>query len=156
MNIDGEELKGYELSTQVLAAPDLILFGNYGYTHSEITKYKFNPADVGNTAPYVPRFTSSVGLQYTPQLTGSLNGFFRMVYEWTGSQHWAPGNQFPRDTFALLNIRAGVKNWQGKWSAIAWVKNATDKRYLSEFVLGGFALPAVPRSAGITFRYRFF
>lgn len=154
--IDKVKLQGYELSAQYRVVDDLTLFGDYGYTQSKIKRYTLNPDDVGNVGPYTPRYTSDVGLQYSPTLSNSLNGLFRVDYQVIGPQYWDPEDSTQRDAVKLLGLRAGISNWDGKWTATLWAKNATNTRYNAEYVLGGFTQIAEPRSYGIDFRYNFF
>jgi iron complex outermembrane receptor protein len=49
----------------------------------------------------------------------------------------------------------GVESADSRWSLIGSVKNLTDKRYNEEWVLGGFAALAAPRTWVVEASYRF-
>ncbi|MBA2078393.1 TonB-dependent receptor [Rhodanobacter sp. PCA2] len=155
-NIDKVDLRGYELDAKFRVLDDLTVYGAYGYTHSQIKKFGLDPSNVGNAAPYIPRYTSNIGFQYSPALGSRLNGLLRLDYEVIGPQFWDPGNTTERKAVDLLNLRLGVESWDGKWTATLWAKNATNSRYNAEYVLGGFTQIAEPRSYGIDFRYNLY
>ena len=61
-----------------------------------------------------------------------------------------------RRSFALSLFGAGAAFAQGSTRTVTGtVNNATNKAYNAEFVLGGFAQPAVPRSWVVDARYNF-
>lgn len=152
VNIDKVDLYGGEIEAVYSPIKDLNLFANYGYTHSRIGKYAFDPADVGNWAPYIPQETGSIGAQYRYRIDDSLNLFSRGEVELHGKQYWDPENSTARSAFALVNLQLGVESPDGKWSLTAFVNNLTDKAYNAEFVSGGFVQPAEPRTFGATLR----
>lgn len=155
-NIDKAKLDGYEINAKYRLREDLTVYGGYGYTLSEVKRFTLAPTDAGNSAPYVPRYTSNVGVQYTPRLSAALNGLVRVDYQRIGQQYWDPGNTRSRDAFGLLNLRVGVESHDGTWSAGLWAKNATNTKYNAEYVLGGFAQIGIPRTFGVDFRYNYF
>lgn len=154
-NIDEVAVKGAELDLQFRMRDDLTVFGGYGLTRSEIERYALEPSTVGNQSPYIPHYTSNVGFQYSPQLGDRLRLMLRLDYQRIGSLYWDPGNTRSRSSIDLLNVRAGIESSAGTWSATLWAKNALDEIYNSEYVLGGFAHRARPRTFGFDVRYNF-
>ena len=155
VNIDKVDLYGGEIEATFTPIRNLDLFGNYGYTHSEIKSFIFNPADVGNRAPYIPVDSGTVGAQYRFAVADGVNVFARGELEHHGKQYWDPENSTPRSAFELVNLRGGLENPDSRWSVTGFVRNLTDKKYNAEFVSGGFVQPAEPRTYGVEVRSSF-
>lgn len=155
VNVDKVHLYGGEVEVMFTPVKGLDFFGNYGFTHSEIRKFTFNTADVGNWAPYIPRDSGSIGAQYRFPVTDSMNLFARGEMEHHGKQYWDPENATARSAFQLINLHGGIEAENGRWSLTAFVRNLTDKKYNAEFVSGGFVQPASPRTWGAELRTSF-
>jgi iron complex outermembrane receptor protein len=155
VNIDKVDLYGGELEATYTPFKGLDLFANYGITHSKIKSFAFNPADVGNRAPYIPEDGGTVGGQYRLPVTATMNLFGRAELEHHGKQYWDPEDSTPRSGFELINLHGGVESADGHWSVTGYVRNLTDKKYNAEFVAGGFAQPAEPRTYGVEIRTSF-
>lgn len=154
-NIDKVELKGFELSAHYLLTEDLTTYLAYGLTDSEIKEYLVDPSAEGNWAPYVAKDTINAGIQYTPGLGGHVEGLIRLDYERMGKQYWDASNSTARDPVSLVNLRVGVRSVDTGWAVTAWAKNLADEEYNAEFVSGGIAALATPRTYGIDFTYNF-
>ncbi|WP_223806513.1 TonB-dependent receptor [Novosphingobium sp. LASN5T] len=155
VNVDKVDLYGGEIEVAFTPVKGLDLYANYGYTHSRIKKFTFNPADVGNWAPYIPRDSGSIGAQYRFPVSDGLNVFARGEMEHHGKQYWDPENATARSSFQLVNLHAGLEDASGKWSLTGFVRNLGDKKYNAEFVSGGFVQPASPRTWGFELRTSF-
>jgi iron complex outermembrane recepter protein len=155
-NIDRVNLRGAEVDARWRLGEGFTAFGGYGYTHSEIAAYALDPRDRGNASPYIPRYSSNAGFEYTPRLSPGLNGLLRVEYQRIGQQYWDPGNTRSRSSFGIANLRLGVEDYGGRWSATVWARNLANTRYNAEYVLGGFAHVGTPRSYGVELRYDFF
>ena len=154
-NIDEVELQGVELDIQHYATDDLSLYAAIGITDSEIKEYTVDPTAVGNEAPYVADSTFNAGFQYTPAVGNGMEGLIRIDYERRGEQFWETSNLTARDSLELVNARLGIRADDGNWSLTAWARNATDEIYNAEFVAGGIASRALPRTYGIDFTKKF-
>ncbi|KKC24179.1 TonB-dependent receptor [Sphingomonas sp. SRS2] len=155
VSIDKTELYGGEVEVDFTPMEGLNLFGSYGYTHSEIKKYTLDPAAVGNWAPYIPRDSATLGLQYRLPVNDSFNLFTRGEMEHHGKQHWDAENTSARSAYQLYNVRAGFETADGKWSLTAYVNNLTNTNYNAEWASGGFAFPGQLRSYGVELQARF-
>jgi iron complex outermembrane receptor protein len=155
VNIDRVRSTGFELEAQAKITDGLDVFANYGYTHSRVKKYTVNPLLVGNVTPYVPKDTWALGLQYRTNLSENFGLFARADVEHHGKQFWDPENSTARNGYELANLRFGFEHPDGKWSLIGSVENLFDKKYNSEWVLGGFAHPGLPRTWSIDFNVKF-
>lgn len=155
VNIDKVQLYGAELEASFTPFQGLDLFANYGYTHSEIKRFTFNSANVGNWAPYIPRDSGSIGAQYRFPVGASLSSYVRGEVEHHGKQYWDPDNSSARSAFQLINLTGGIEAENGRWSVTGYVRNLVDKKYNAEFVTGGFVQPASPRTYGVELRTSF-
>ncbi|WP_284734394.1 TonB-dependent receptor [Sphingosinicella terrae] len=153
--IDRVRLRGFEALATAEIAGGLSAYAGFGYTDSEIRRYRVTPADVGNRAPYVPETTINLGLQYRTQLTDGLGLFARADYRRLGRQFWDPENTTARSNVSLADFRLGLEDPDGRWTLTGSVENAFDEVYNSEYVLGGFAHAAPPRVWRIDLRYNF-
>jgi iron complex outermembrane receptor protein len=153
--IDQVRLRGGEIAATAQLAPGLSGYASFGYTDGVIQRYGVTPADVGHKAPYVPQTTINAGLQYRVPLSSDLNLFTRADYRRLGKQYWDPENTTARSNIDLADFRLGVELPKRGLSLIGSVQNAFDKRYNSEYVLGGFAHPAAPRIWRVDLRYDF-
>jgi iron complex outermembrane receptor protein len=155
VGIDKVALYGGELTLTQNFARGLDAFLGYGYTHSQIKNYALTPADVGNQAPYVPNQSIDAGVQYRVAMTSRVDLFARLQYQRLGKQYWDPENSTPRDPVDLVGLRLGLESPDSRWSVIATVNNLFDTRYNAEWVDGGFALLAPPRTGVLEFTYKF-
>jgi len=153
--LDKTRLLGVEMELKAKPARNLTLFGSYGYTGSEIRKYTVDPTVIGNRSPYVAQSTVNLGAQYTLELGDSADTIFRLDYRRLGAQYWDIYNSSARPAVNLLDARVIVQPVSGRWSLTLWGRNLTDEHYLSEWVLGGFAQNAPPRSYGADIRFNF-
>jgi len=153
--IDKVDLYGGEISVTGNLAPGLDAYIGYGYTHSEIKRYSLSPTDVGNRAPYVPDRTVDAGVQYKVAVSSALRMVARADYQRLGDQYWDPENSTDRKPVNLLSARLGLETLDGHWSVMGTVNNATNRRYNAEWVGGGFAQLAPPRSWVVEASYRF-
>jgi iron complex outermembrane receptor protein len=155
VNIEDVELTGGEVEAFLSVSEGLDLYAAFGITDSEIKSNSLNPATVGNEAPYVAKNTFNLGAQYRTDLTAGLGLVARVDYERRGAQFWDPENSTERSALNLVNARLGIEDLDGRWSLTAAVRNLGDEEYNSEWVLGGFAHPAQPRTWHIDARVNF-
>lgn len=155
VNIDEVEVMGGELELQVSPLEGLNLYSGIGISDSEVKAYTLNPSAKGNKAPYVPEMTFNLGGQYRFPIGDSLAILTRLDYEHRGEQYWDPENSTARSAINLVRARVGIESIDQTWSIIASVANLTDEKYNEEWVLGGFANPADPRTWSVDFRYNF-
>jgi len=153
--LDKVDLLGGEFEVVASPLPGLDMYAGVGVTHSEIKSYAVNQANVGKWAPYVPNFTSNVGMQYRFPIGQGLRMVLRGDVITKGKQYWDPENSVARDAITLLNLRAGLEDAKGTWSASLAVNNAANKAYNGEWVAGGFTTPAVPRVVRADVRFNF-
>jgi iron complex outermembrane recepter protein len=155
VGIDKVRLRGGEFEAVANLAPGLDTSAGIGMTQSTIEAYAVNPSAVGNWAPYVPKFSGNAGLQYRFPISAGLRVVVRSDVIFKGKQYWDPENDGARSNLTLVNLRASIEDSKDQWSLSATVDNATNRAYNAEFVTGGFALPAQPRTTRVALRYNF-
>ena len=139
-NIDRVRYDGLEFEANALVTENFAAYIGVGYTNSDIKKAA-DPADEGNDAPLVSRYTLNVGGQYRQPLHmlndtfGDLNAVVRADYQVIGKTFWDPGNISVRDPVDLLDVRFGVEA-EDNWSLMFWSKNLFDEEYNAEFSPG--------------------
>jgi len=148
-------LQGVELEAKVIPARNLSLFGSYGYTDSEIRENIIDPSTVGNRSPYVPRSSVNLGAQYKIEMGEAVDTLVRLDYRRMGEQFWDTANSTARPAVNLVDARVIVQSTSGLWSLTFWGRNLSNKAYLDEWVGGGFARRAQPRSYGADLRFDF-
>lgn len=155
VNIDEVELIGGELEINNHWMEGLDTYVSFGYTSSNIEKYTLNPSLIGHYAPYIPEYTFNAGLQYRTPLNQWFGFFGRVDFEHRGKQFWAPENNTARSAINLVNLKVGFEDPKKLWSLMFMLDNVTDEKYNSEWVSGGFAHPARPRSWHVDLQLNF-
>jgi len=155
VNIDEVRLMGGEIEAVANVGDGLDIYAAFGYTDSEILANTLSPATVGNQAPYVAKTTLNLGAQYRTEITEDFGLIARVDYERRGAQFWDPENSTDRSALNLINARIGIEDLDGIWSVTGSVRNLTDEAYNSEWVLGGFSHPAIPRTWHLDVRVNF-
>ncbi|NOQ36213.1 MAG: TonB-dependent receptor [Methylococcaceae bacterium] len=155
VNIDEVEIIGGELEINNRWMEGLDSYVSFGYTSSNIEKYTLNPSLVSSYAPYIPEYTFNAGLQYRTPLNQWLGFFGRVDFERRGKQFWDPENSTARSAINLLNLKVGFEDPNKNWSLMFLLDNATDEKYNSEWVAGGFSHSAQPRNWHVDFQISF-
>ncbi len=184
-NIDKVDLWGAELAAAVRLTDWWRLDGAINLTESEIKRNNARPATVGNKSPYTADYTVNLGTSIDARLNGDWSFFARADLRVTGPTWFStvqaqdgptlftailPAAGLPaalgtgnftrsrRDSFALLDLRAGVR-WRAL-SVAAFATNATDERWLAEVIPapefgGSFVSPGTRRRFGAEARLAF-
>lgn len=151
-NVPRTRIDGFELEALLTPTRDLQINAALGMTWSDIKEFP-DPVVIGNEAPLISRSTFNLGLQWTPQVTDTLDGLFRIDYRRTGDTWWDVYNTTVRDPVDLVDARAGVQG--GNWGLFAFAKNLFDEKYNAEFSPGGFVFKAKPRVYGVEASFEF-
>ena len=163
-NIDKVDIKGAELNLTAKVADGFKLFGSFNVTDSEIKKNSSRPYTVGNKSPYTADWTLNLGGELAVPVSGTFKFTARADYRLTGPTWFhsvqdqirptlfsgllpisalalpavvgnARFNVAQRDTFGVLNLRAGFQS--DRYSLMFFAENLTDKAYVAE------AIPAI-------------
>ena len=151
-NVPKTRIQGFELEANFRPTSDIQLNAATGFTWSEIKEFP-DASAIGNEAPLISRYTLNLGAQYTPQLTDTLDGLFRVDYRRTGKTWWEPFNTTVRAPVDLVDARLGVSS--DSWTMAAFASNLFNKKYNAEFSPGGFVFKARPRIYGLEASYKF-
>jgi iron complex outermembrane receptor protein len=117
----------------------------------------------GNRLTQAPRWQYNVSAQYTVPVSDSLNLTGRMDYKWQSRTYFDIYNnpQNSQAAYGLLNASVELASQDRAWALLAWVRNAADKRYVSQGSAGSGANAAVtgslglPRMYGVTVSHQF-
>lgn len=151
-NVPEVRIQGFELEARARPAPGLEFNAGFGFTDSEIKAFP-DPTAIGNEAPLVSRITLNLGMQYSGDIGGGMEGLVRIAYRRTGRTWWDVPNSTVRDPVDLVDARLGLS--MNGWSITAFADNLFDERYNAEFSPGGFVFKARPRRYGVEVGYRF-
>lgn len=186
-NIDKVELKGAELNVNVDLVRGWNLYGALNITDSKIKRNRSRPDTVGNESPYTADYTINVGSQWTIPMSDDIDFVARADYRLTGPTwfHTVQNSEKPtlfsgllpisplglpgfvgnarydvnqRDTFGILDLRAGIAT--DRWRVTAFANNVLNERYLAEVIPaiefgGSFISPGARSQYGLEVGYRF-
>ena len=155
--------KGFELEAVASLSPNLKLTAGVGYTDSELVNVSTGSstgAKSGNRVPNMPKFNTSVGLQYdAPMSIGGADGRLKagLTWQYVGKRAADVKESFELPGYGVVNARLG---WQhGNWEIYGFASNLFDKQYL---VAGQAWTPSVgsvrvgqPRVVGVGATVRF-
>ena len=163
-NIDRVDVKGAEINLTAKVVDGFKVFGSFNVTDSEIKKNSSRTYTVGNKSPYTADWTLNVGGEVSIPVSGDFRFAARADYRLTGPTWFhsvqdqtrpslfsgllpisalaLPGfvgdaryNVAQRDTFGVLNLRAGFQS--DRYSLMFFAENLLDKAYIAE------AIPAI-------------
>jgi iron complex outermembrane receptor protein len=155
-NVGAATSRGVELELHARATDSLEVFGAVGTTRARFSDGTTSgDLDVsGNKVPNAPAYTAGVGAVFTHMFRPGHRLFVHGDVSIVGPFEYDDANTQRQDAYALLNIRAGLR---ARWAIIeAWVRNATDTRYIPlafpyQFTQSGFiGEPGRPRTFGIS------
>ncbi len=180
-NIDTVDVKGAELNLTAKVTKGFKLFGSVNVTDSEIKKNSSRPYTVGNKSPYTADWTLNVGGEVSFPVSGDFKFTGRADYRLTGPTwfHSVQDQVRPtlfsgllpisalalpavvgnarygvaqRDTFGVLNLRAGFQS--DRYSLMFFAENLLDKKYIAEAIPaiefgGSFISPGARRLIGV-------
>ena len=186
-NIDEVEVYGVEANLSVEPIDGWTIFGAANVTESEILANSSRSYTVGNKSPYTADWTLNLGTQVDVPLSSSADLLLRADYRLTGPTWFhsvqdqirptlfsgllpiselelpafvgdADYSVAQRDTFGVLNVRAGVDF--GNVSAYVFANNLFDEEYLNEVIPaiefgGSFISPGARRLVGVELGFDF-
>ena len=145
---------GFEVESQLKLIDNLSLEGNFGYTRMQFEQYQDPITRVnyaGKTAPFVPKFTGLVALQYKH----TLGYFARVESVLTGRTYFDESNTdiMQQNDYIVGNIRLGYE--QKNYSVYAFVKNIADTHYYVFKIDNVRGMPNDPRLFGVRLAVNF-
>lgn len=166
-NAASSKFPGIEADITWALSDDFTLLASVGYVDAEFDDYEFDGGDFsGNRVPLVSKIESWVMGQYNIPLKNEGTFTLQADASYQSDQFFTPQNgQFPEaaalfeDDLTLLNASFKYEAPNGNWSAKLFVKNLTDKQYLtSGFAIENFIAAAKPgpgRYTGVSFTVNF-
>ena len=126
-----------EFDVQAAVTEELLLFGSFGYTDTEIIRSSRRPQDEGNRTPKNQEYTLNAGVEYRRPLVGGFDLALRVDYEHRGEKYWHPDNLNPMDDFGLVNARLGLDG--ERFGVTLWGKNLSDELFWQDYNASAFS-----------------
>jgi len=139
------------------------MFGNIGYIDGGIDKTKANGVYAGNKFRLQPEVQAAAGFTVDAQLGDGIRFFATPSVTYRSKIYFEVPNKeaISQEGVVLVNAKAGVSFAERRYEIAAYVRNATNKRYLLDAgnTGGGFGnptfIPAEPRFYGVQLTGRF-
>ena len=152
--------KGIELEVSVTPSKGLQFDYSFGYTDAKYNKLLVPSQGLevdleGNRQVFTPEITSMLAAQYSYQLSEwqKLKVVVRGEWMAIGDQYFDLANTIKQEAYHLFNARAGFAGTN--FEVMFWMRNITDKRYISyAYDFGGTHL-GDPKNFGVTLRGMF-
>ena len=157
---------GPEVEASALVAPALTLEFAGTYSHAVINNPSQNAITAGITPGTrilsVPKYTATLGLNYQPAITDSMNGLFSVSSSLVGPVRDQAAYPQVLPSYNLVDMRMGVSH--GAWGAYFFGTNLTNKEAKltinnTVFAWQTYAITRVstnqPRTLGLDFQYKF-
>lgn len=152
VNASRSQNYGGELSLRWLPVNNLIIMGNYGYTHATFLSYDDGKQDyTGNYVPFVPQHTMNVDASYTWRFNKRIKSLtLGADCSGVGRIYWTEDNDHSQLFYATMGARMTIamKHIQ----LTLWGRNLTGTRYNTfwfESVGRGFEQRCKPRQVGV-------
>jgi len=128
-NVGESTSRGVELEGSAGLVEGLDGFASLGILDTEIDEFvdPFGNDTSGNSLPFAPDSTWSLGLQYGGALPSTGSWYLRGDYTSVGDFFYDAGN-LAGDSYGLVNLQAGVV--KGSTGLSLWVRNAFDEEYV--------------------------
>jgi len=166
VNIPKSEETGAELQATWLPIPSLTVSGGVTYLRSEIEGDFLTQNIINQTVnvrdehfPFTPAWQGMGDTEYRWGVNDRANAFAGASVNMQGGSYAELGelSQTRIDSYALLDLRAGLRSSNDKWSITLWGKNMTNKYYWSDATLyhqNFVRFTGMPRTYGATFSIR--
>lgn len=147
-NIPETDINGFELESVIQATDNLGLNFGIGYTDAEVQD--------GFSAPFTPKLTGNIGLDYSAQFSEQWEWEGRFDYRYQSSQYLERNEQFEIGAKNYLGARLSLLNEH--WRFTLFVENLMDERQANEINNVGFGyirVPNKPRVIGVSMSYQY-
>lgn len=164
-NGGGATSRGIELETRFLLTDAWSIGFNGSYIDAELSDPIPGQAAAGDPLPMTPDVTAALTVQYDVRL-GGWDAYVGGSYRYYGAvvTNVAPASAYALPSYTMLDLNAGLR--RGDWSIGLYVRNAANALAYSNAsavasalaprdVLFLDAVPAQPRTVGVSFDYRF-
>ena len=129
-NVGAAGSSGVEFALNTRPAAGVDVFGAVGYTHARFKSgAQSSGVDVdGNKIPNMPDYNLSFGAQYSTAFRSDSTCYFRGDVVVYGSFKYDDTNLQGQDSYALVNLHAGLR--AKKLLVEGWAKNVFDTTYI--------------------------
>ena len=165
------ETQGVEIELLGLISENLLVSSAIAYTDAVFKEYESSPCYEGQTEaqgcsdgaqdlsgadlPNSPDWTVNFSADYTIPFTDfDFDGFVRADYFWTDDTIYGV-DQNPEhviDSYDILDLYAGIRSKDGRYSAQVFVKNAMDDYYIN--TIGGQQIIGVVTAQAYNYDYK--
>jgi len=165
-NIPKSAIKGAELSINAAPLPGLQVNAAVTYLDSTIKEFigingignKANYA--GTSIPFAPKWNATAAADYEWPFSNTVSGFVGANLTMNSKTYAVLGNDPTSEieSYALLDLRAGVDTSDGRWRLQFWGKNVTNKYYWNNAIVvydQRVRYAGQPLTYGVTASYRF-
>lgn len=167
VNVPKSRIKGAEL--QLVARPVDGLTANLGATYidSKVTGTFNNYTAFGAATnfdgfrfPYTPKWQLNADLEYRWDIGGSKEAFIGGNYTYRSSTYgdFKPDARLFIEDYGLLDLRAGLADVNGKWTASLYAQNVTNEFYYNTALRRGDTVvryTGMPVTYGLNLSFRF-
>jgi len=156
--------RGVEIELTARPTANLLLDANGAYLDAKYDDFPTSPALEGKRFQLTPKYTGSLGAQYTYPMSNGLELFVRGDLNHRSSSYLLPNatTRLTIEAQTTLNGRLGVQSEAGGWGAYLWGKNINNDKVLGSGSLFPFPkaqittrAPGFGRTYGIELRKAF-
>jgi iron complex outermembrane recepter protein len=168
VNVPKSSIPGGEVALTIAPIAGLTVSGSATYLDAKIDKYVgVNGVGLGMTAnyagssiPFTPEWQAGLTADYRHKVLDKYYAFIggTLTYHSSTNAIIGGGPDTAINSYALLDLRAGIDSPANDWTLTFWGKNVTNTYYWTNVVLGAdtFArFTGMPATYGATFSYRF-
>jgi iron complex outermembrane receptor protein len=168
VNVPKSKVQGFELELTATPTRGFSAYANFTYIDAKVKSYTgINPESgalnqnfKGAKLPYTPKYQVSTGVNYEFPVNDSLSAFAGadLTFRSDTSAFIGASKLFEIRDYTLVDLRAGVKGPEDRWSLQVWGKNVTNQYYwdnVAFFFDTVTRWPARPATYGATFSYKF-
>ncbi|WP_016745556.1 TonB-dependent receptor [Rhizorhabdus wittichii] len=167
VNVPKSTVKGFELELTATPVRGFTAYGNFTYIDAKVKRYTgINPETGtvnqnfdGAALPYTPKYQISTGVSYGFPLGENLSGFggADLTFRSDTSAFIGASKLFEIRDYATVDLRAGVRGPDDRWSVQVWGKNVFNQYYwdnVAFFFDTVTRWPSRPATYGVTFAYK--
>lgn len=137
VNVPKSAVYGFETEINAQPVRGFNWYANFTYLHSEIKRFTGLSAEgvagdfKGDPLPYTPKYQVGTGVSYEFEVSDRLKAFggADLTFRSDTTAIIGGSDLFKINDYALLDLRAGIKDADDKWSAQVWGKNVTNQYY---------------------------
>lgn len=168
VNVPKSDVKGAELELTATPTDNFSAYANFTYLNARVKNYTGTNPETGAVnenfdgakLPYTPKYQVATGFNWEVPFSDTLHGFAGadLTYRSDTTAFIGGSELFRIKEYALLDLRAGIKSSDDRWSVQIWGKNVTNSYYWDNVAFFFDAVdryPGRPATYGVTFSTKF-